>query len=174
FSHCPHHPSMSTLFQLEPAAIAVYPMYKGLARLVGMKLLQTGTLIEDEFRTLKDHFGEHDFFFVHIKKTDMAGEDGDFGLKVKVIEEIDAALPAVINLHPDVLMVTGDHSTPAVMQGHSWHPVPILIHSQWCRGSDVEKFSELACLRGDLGRIPAHDAMAHALAHALKLSKYGA
>lgn len=174
FSHRPHHPSLSSLYQLEPAAIAVYPMYRGLARLVGMKLIQTGPSIADEFRVLKEHFGEHDFFFVHIKKTDMAGEDGDFGLKVKVLEEIDAALPSVTDLNPDVLVVTGDHSTPAVMKGHSWHPVPILIHSQWCRGSELEKFSERACLRGELGKIAAHDALPHALAHALKLNKYGA
>lgn len=174
FSHRPNHPSLSTLYQLKPAAIAVYPMYRGLARLVGMTLLQTGATIGDEFRALKEHFGEYDFFFVHIKKTDMAGEDGDFEMKVNVLEEIDAALPSVIDLNPDVLVVTGDHSTPAVMKGHSWHPVPIMIHSKWCRGSDVEKFSERACLRGELGRISAHDALPHALAHALKLNKYGA
>ncbi len=174
FSHRPNHPSLTKLYQLEPAAIAVYPMYRGLARLVGMKLLQTGATITDEFASLKEHFGEHDFFFVHIKKTDMAGEDGDFALKVKVLEEIDAAVPSVTDLNPDVFVITGDHSTPAVMKGHSWHPVPILIHSQWCRGSDLEKFSERACLGGELGRIAAHDALPHALAHALKLNKYGA
>ena len=174
FSHRPHHPSLSSLYQLNPAAIAVYPMYRGLARLVGMKLLNTGSTVVDEFKTLGERFSEHDFFFIHYKKTDMAGEDGDFAMKVKAIEEIDSALPAVIDLHPDVIIVAGDHSTPAAMQGHSWHPVPFLIWSNWCRGNDVEKFSERAVLRGDLGRIPAQNVMALALAHALKLTKYGA
>lgn len=174
FSHRPHHPSLSSIYGLDPAAVAVYPMYRGLARLVGMKLLDTGQSIGEEFQALGDHFKEHDFFFVHIKKTDMAGEDGNFALKVRVIEEIDDALPAVVDLHPDVLMVAGDHSTPAALKGHSWHPVPFVIYSRWCRRSDVDKFSERAMLRGDLGRMPAHDAMMLAMAHARKLVKYGA
>ncbi|HLC23543.1 MAG TPA: 2,3-bisphosphoglycerate-independent phosphoglycerate mutase [Dehalococcoidia bacterium] len=174
FSHRPHHPSLSKVYSLYPAAIAVYPMYRGLARLVGMKLLATGSTVEDEFKMLKEHFSEHDFFFVHIKKTDMAGEDGDFKLKVSAIEHVDEALPVVMDLHPDVLIVTGDHSTPATMKGHSWHPVPFLLYSKWCRGSDIEKCSERTFLRGELGRFPAHDAMALAMAHGLKLTKYGA
>ncbi|MBI2957368.1 MAG: 2,3-bisphosphoglycerate-independent phosphoglycerate mutase, partial [Chloroflexi bacterium] len=174
FSHRPHHPSMQSIYQLDPAAIAVYPMYRGLARLVGMKLLATGRTIEEEFRTLREKLPDHDFFFVHVKKTDMAGEDGDFALKVKVIEEIDAAIADVIDLAPDVLVVTGDHSTPAVMKGHSWHPVPFLLYSKWCRGSDAEKFSERAFIKGDLGMMAAHEAMALAMAHGLKLIKYGA
>ncbi|MBI2858081.1 MAG: 2,3-bisphosphoglycerate-independent phosphoglycerate mutase [Chloroflexi bacterium] len=174
FSRRPHHPSMSTVFQLNPAAIAVYPMYRGLARLVGMKLLSTGTTLSEECATLKAHFSEHDFFFVHYKKTDMAGEDGDFAAKVKAIEEVDAALPAILALKPDVLIVTGDHSTPATAGAHSWHPVPFLLHSRWRRSHDAESYSERAFQRGDLGRMPAREAMLLALAHAMKLAKYGA
>lgn len=174
FSHRPHHPSLNSIYKLDPAAIAVYPMYRGLARLVGMKLLDTGSTVSEEFNALKEHFNEHDFFFVHIKGTDMAGEDGDFNGKVKIIEKIDDALRMVIDLRPDVLIVTGDHSTPSMLKGHSWHPVPFVLYSKWCRGSEVEKFSERAMLRGDLGRMPAHEAMMLGMAHALKLVKFGA
>jgi len=174
FSKHPQLPSMSEIYKLKPAAIAVYPMYRGLAKLAGMEILDSGNSIEDEFISLSQHFGEYDFFFLHIKQTDSAGEDGDFQRKVKVIEEVDAVIPQLINLQPEVIVVTGDHSTPALLKGHSWHSVPFMLYSQWCRPDDVAEFSERACTKGSLGRFPALDVMPLALANALKLSKFGA
>ncbi|MDP2931676.1 MAG: 2,3-bisphosphoglycerate-independent phosphoglycerate mutase [Chloroflexota bacterium] len=174
FSHRPHLPSMSEVYKLKPAAIASYPMYRGLAKLVGMEVLPTGSTIEDELSTLKQSYANHDFFFVHLKGTDTAGEDGDFARKVRVIEQIDAALPVLTALEPDVIVVTGDHSTPAILKGHSWHPVPILLYSKWCRTDTVTKFSESTCLAGGLGRFPATQVMSLAMANALKLAKFGA
>ncbi|MDO8567814.1 MAG: 2,3-bisphosphoglycerate-independent phosphoglycerate mutase [Dehalococcoidales bacterium] len=174
FSSHPDLPSMADIYKIKPAAIAVYPMYRGLAKLVGMDALKTGTSVEDEFRTVKTNYAGYDFFFVHIKGTDSAGEDGDFARKVKVIEQVDRALPLLLDLKPDVIVVTGDHSTPAVLKGHSWHPVPALIYSQWCRHGQVTKFGETACLSGSMGRIPAAQLMPLAMANALKLNKYGA
>ncbi|MCK4331427.1 MAG: phosphoglycerate mutase, partial [Dehalococcoidia bacterium] len=115
-----------------------------------------------------------DFFYVHVKETDSAGEDGDFNRKVKLIEEVDSALPQLLDLKPDVVVVTGDHSTPALLKGHSWHPVPLLLHSQWCRHDKAKQFSESACASGGLGRFPAVDIMPLAMANALKLTKFGA
>jgi len=174
FAQYPNFPRMSEVFKLKPAAIAAYPMYRGLAKVVGMKVLDTGTTIEEEFATLAENFADYDFFFLHIKQTDSAGEDGDFERKVRVIEEVDRALPRLIDLKPDVIVVTGDHSTPSLLKGHSWHPLPILLHSQWCRADRVEDFSEKACVNGSLGRFPATHVMPLALAHALKLEKFGA
>lgn len=174
FAHYPDFPKMSEVFSLKPAAIASYPMYRGLAKVVGMELLSTGTTIAEEFATFEQHFDSYDFFFIHVKETDTAGEDGDFDQKVKVIEEVDRALPRLIGLNPDVIVVTADHSTPAVLKGHSWHPVPFLLRSKWCRPDGVEEFSESACTKGSLGRFPGADIMPLALANALKLGKYGA
>ena len=174
FAHYPDFPKMSEVFRLKPAAIAAYPMYRGLARVVGMELLPTGTAIEDQFLTLVEHYHSYDFFFVHVKQADTAGEDGDFERKVRIIEEVDSALPKLIDLDPDVTIVTADHSTPAVLKGHSWHPVPFLLNSKWCRRDAVEEFSERACVSGALGRFPATEVMPLALAHALKLTKFGA
>ncbi len=174
FSQLPHLPSMRDSFKLDPVAIAAYPMYRGLARLVGMKVVSCGRELEEEFATLEKCYAEHDFLFLHVKKTDTAGEDGDFARKVKAIEEVDGLMPRVIGLKPDVIVVTGDHSTPALMKAHSWHPVPLLLHSPLCRPDDVAEFSERACARGGLGRFPALDIMPLALAHAQKLTKYGA
>jgi len=174
FAHYPDFPKMSEVFRLKPAAIAAYPMYRGLARVVGMELLPTGTAIEDEFSALVQHYHSYDFFFVHVKQADTAGEDGDFERKVRIIEEVDSALPKLIDLDPDVTIVTADHSTPAVLKGHSWHPVPFLLNSKWCRRDAVEEFSERACVSGALGRFPATEVMPLALAHALKLTKFGA
>ena len=148
FSRRPNLPTMPEVYKLKPAAIAGYPMYRGLARLVGMQVLETGAGIKEEFNTLKQNYNDYDFFFIHIKETDSAGEDGDFERKARVIEEIDKALPALTSLEPDVIVVTGDHSTPAVLKGHSWHPVPILLYSRWCRPDRVEEFSESACISG--------------------------
>ncbi len=174
FSRRPHFPTISEVYKLKPAAIAAYPMYRGLARLVGMEVLKTGTSIEDEFITLNQNYDNYDFFFLHIKGADAAGEDGDFNRKVAVIEEIDNALPGLISMQPDVIVVTGDHSTPALLKGHSWHPVPLLLYSKWCRPDRVSEFSESACLSGGLGRIPATQIMPLAMANALKLTKFGA
>jgi len=174
FAKQPHIPTMGEIYKLKPAAIATYPMYRGLAKLVGMEILETGTTIEDELATLKQHYTSYDFFFLHIKGADSAGEDGDFDRKVAVIEQVDRALPAIINLKPDVIVVTGDHSTPALLKGHSWHPVPILLYSKWCRSDGVSEFSESACILGGLGRFPSTQIMTLAMANALKLTKFGA
>jgi 2,3-bisphosphoglycerate-independent phosphoglycerate mutase len=174
FSQHPELPSMTEIFKLNPAAIAAYPMYRGLAKLVGMELLNTGSTIEEEFDTLVRRYAEHDFFFIHFKKTDSSGEDGDFDAKVRVLEEIDRFLPKITALNPDVLIVTGDHSTPAVLKGHSWHPVPIVLYSKWCRTDHVHEFGETACASGGLGRFPAVEVMSLAMANALKLTKFGA
>lgn len=174
FSQHPNLPTMKEIFKLDPAAIAAYPMYRGLAKLVGMKILDTGSTIEEEFDTLTGHYAEHDFFFIHIKKTDSTGEDGNFDAKVKALEEIDGLLPRITSLDPDVLVVTGDHSTPAVLKGHSWHAVPIVLCSKWSRPDQVREFNETACARGSLGRFAAVHVMPLAMAHALKLTKFGA
>jgi 2,3-bisphosphoglycerate-independent phosphoglycerate mutase len=165
---------MTEIYKLTPAAIAVYPMYKGLAKLIGMQVFSADGGIQEEMKVLASCFDKYDFFYVHIKQADSAGEDGDFPRKVKVIEEIDSALPQLLNLRPDVFVVTGDHSTPAVLKGHSWHPVPVLLYSQWCRSDSAKEFSEPACITGGLGRLHATDIMPLAMANALKLTKYGA
>lgn len=174
FSQRPQFPTMSDIYKLKPAAIATYPMYRGLARLVGMDVLETGTSIEDEFTTLAKSYADYDFFFIHVKATDSSGEDGDFDRKVRIIEQVDNIIPQLIGLQPDVIVVTGDHSTPAMLKGHSWHPVPVLLYSEWCRTDKVTEFSESACILGGLGRIPAVHIMPLAMANALKLTKFGA
>jgi len=174
FAHYPDFPKMSEVFSLKPAAIAAYPMYRGLAKVVGMEVLPTGATIEEELTTLAEHYDSYDFFFLHIKQADSAGEDGDFERKVRVIEEADSALPRLIDLNPDVIVVTADHSTPAVLKGHSWHPVPLLLRSKWCRRDTVQEFSERACSFGSLGRFCGTQVMPLALANALKLNKFGA
>lgn len=174
FSRYPKIPSLSELYKLKPAAIAIYPMYRGLARLVGMQVLDAGSSLEDEVKCLRDNWTSYDFFYFHIKDLDRTGEDGNFAAKVKAVEEIDRHLPAILDLKPDVLVVTGDHSTPAVLKAHSWHPVPFMLYSQWCVPLRHEAFSEWNCRLGGLGRMPAVDAMGLALGYALKLNKYGA
>ncbi len=168
-------PSMAEVYGLRAAAIASYPMYRGVAKLVGMDILETGEIPEEEVETLKTHWAEYDFFFFHIKKTDSAGEDGDFARKASVIEHVDeAVVPAIASLEPDVFIVTGDHSTPALLKSHSWHPVPTLLRSRYCRPDEVKAFGERACMRGGLGVFPATDLMPLAMANALRLTKYGA
>jgi 2,3-bisphosphoglycerate-independent phosphoglycerate mutase len=174
FSRQPCLPTMSDIYRLKPAAISGYPMYRGLARLVGMKILETGASFEDELTTLRDNYTNHDFFFIHVKATDAAGEDGDFMSKVEIIEQVDDALTSLLDLEPDVIVVTGDHSTPAVLKGHSWHPVPILLSAKWCRADRVSRFSEVDCASGSLGRFPAVQVMTLAMANAFKLAKFGA
>jgi 2,3-bisphosphoglycerate-independent phosphoglycerate mutase len=174
FAKKPHFPAMQEIYKLNPLAVAVYPMYRGLARLVGMEVAKTGTTLEDEFKILQQNYAKYDFFFLHVKWTDTAGEDGDFARKVKVLEQIDATLPLLTGLKPDVLLVCGDHSTPAMLRGHSWHPVPVLICAPFCRPDAVNKFSEIACLAGGLGRIQSTQIMPLAMANAQKLTKFGA
>lgn len=174
FAKYPGLPTMKELFKLTPAAIATYPMYKGLAKLVGMEILKTGESIEEEFKTLKKNFEKYDFFYLHIKKTDSYGEDGNYEQKVKVIEEVDKYIPEVLNLKPDVLVVTGDHSTPALMKGHSWHPNPFMLFSKYIRVDEAEQFNEKECVKGGLGRFLAVEALPLMMANALKLQKFGA
>lgn len=174
FSNMPKLPTMEELYGLKPAAIATYPMYRGLARLVGMDILKTGMSLQDEADTLREAWNDYDFFFVHVKMLDAAGEDGDFERKVKSIEEIDAFIPEITKLNPDVMIITGDHSTPAVLSGHSWHPVPTLLYSKVCRADRVTLFDEISCIGGGLGMIPATSLMPLAMANSMKLLKYGA
>jgi 2,3-bisphosphoglycerate-independent phosphoglycerate mutase len=174
FSRQPQIPTMQEVYKINPLAVAIYPMYRGLARLVGMEIAGTGTTLEDEFDTVRKSYHDYDFFFVHVKWTDSAGEDGDFPRKVKMLEEIDTALPVITELNPEVMVVTGDHSTPAVLRGHSWHPVPVVISSAYCRPDPVAEFSEKAFLGGGLGRMSSSEIIHVAMANALKLRKYGA
>jgi len=174
FSRHPDYPSLRDIYRLTPACIATYPMYRGVARVVGMDILPAGETLQDEVETLRRNYKSYDYFFLHYKKTDARGEDGDFAAKVKAVEEFDAALPAILELEPDVLVVTGDHSTPAGLAMHSWHPVPVMLRAKHCRRDDVDEFTERACLRGGLGQIQAMDLMPLAMANALKLNKFGA
>jgi len=174
FSKRPQFPAITDIYKLKAAAIATYPMYRGLAKTVGMEVLKTGSTIEDEFKTLKQNFEQYDFFFIHIKETDAAGEDGDFSRKVISLEKIDRLLPDLTSLEPDVIVITGDHSTPALLKGHSWHPVPVLLYSKYCRPDGVRSFYESACITGGMGRIAATSIMPLAMANALKLDKFGA
>ncbi|MEN6621122.1 MAG: 2,3-bisphosphoglycerate-independent phosphoglycerate mutase [Smithella sp.] len=167
-------PSMSERFGLRPLAIASYPMYRGIARLLGMELADTTNTVEEEIQSLKTNYDNYNFFFIHIKYTDSRGEDGQFDEKVKIIEQVDSFIPEISALNPDVLVVTGDHSTPAVMSGHSWHPVPVLLSAASCRPDPVTIFGERACITGGLGRMPMKYIMNVALAHAGKLQKFGA
>jgi 2,3-bisphosphoglycerate-independent phosphoglycerate mutase len=176
FSTDPQLPRFPEVFGVRSACVAVYPMYKGVAELVGMSVLKVdGDRPEDEFAALAKGWNDYDFFFVHIKKTDSRGEDGDFAAKSAVIEAVDSALPKLLELGPSVLAVTGDHSTPAKLKSHSWHPVPFLMWAPaTVRTDDQTQFGESACARGGLGTFLATDAMPLMLAHALRLEKFGA
>jgi 2,3-bisphosphoglycerate-independent phosphoglycerate mutase len=175
FAKKPDWPSFEQIYGLRAAAIAGYPMYRGVAKLVGMEALQAVDGVEREFQVVRDRWRDFDFFYVHVKHTDSAGEDGDFERKVSLIEEVDRQIPSLIELDPDVLIVTGDHSTPALLKHHSWHPVPTLLWSKHCRQDNVEQFGERACMLGGLGpRFPATDLLPLAMANALRLEKFGA
>jgi len=167
-------PSFRELYKLNPCAIATYPMYRGLARLLGMRVVVCGQTIADEIDALEANWSEFDFFYVHIKKTDSAGEDGNADAKAKVIEEVDSLIPRILDLEPSVLVVTGDHSTPATLKAHSWHPLPALVHSKYVRTGGVKSFGETECAKGVLGRLPSVCLMPIALANALRLKRYGA
>jgi 2,3-bisphosphoglycerate-independent phosphoglycerate mutase len=169
----PHFASFPELYGLRAAAIAVYPTYRGIAKLVGMQALPVdGGTATDEFTTLEKHWDDFDFFYLHVKETDLAGEDGDFSRKVKVIEEVDNLIPRLMALNPDVVIVCGDHSTPAALKGHSWHPVPVLIYSKYVRADCNPEFGERACTRGSLGVLPAKRIMPIALANAGRIMKW--
>jgi len=171
FERIPH---LTELYDMRCAAIATYPMYRGVARLVGMEVIECGDTIASEFDALEKHFADFDFFFLHIKKADSYGEDGNWDAKVHVIEEGDAQIPRARALQPAVLCVTGDHSTPCVLKTHSWHPVPVALWGKWVRPDDVKTFGERACGRGALGRVRGLHLMPTLVAHALGLEKYGA
>lgn len=170
----PAIPPFKEVYGMRAAAIAVYPMYRGLARLVGMDILDAGHTLEDQMNRLEAAWNDYDFFFIHWKYTDSSGEDGNFNLKVQRTEELDAGIPRVTKLNPDVIIVTGDHSTPSKMKSHSWHPVPVLLAANNCRFDGSTEFGESQCLRGGLGQFEAKHLMLLAMAHAGRLEKYGA
>ena len=174
FGRYPELVSMDEAYGLKALGIAGYPMYRGVAGAVGMDVEVVGWDLESEFALLESRYADYDFFYVHVKKTDSAGEDGDFELKVRLLEELDAYIPRLLALQPEVLVVTGDHSTPSIMRSHSWHPVPTVIASQWALADAADEFSERGCSAGCLGIAPSTSLMAHALAHARRLDKFGA
>ncbi|MCA9227233.1 MAG: 2,3-bisphosphoglycerate-independent phosphoglycerate mutase [Planctomycetales bacterium] len=174
FASKPDLPSYQEVYGLRAAAIAVYPMYKGLARLVGMDIVGNATTLDEQVAVLEEKWNDYDFFFLHYKYTDSTGEDGNFDEKVKKVEAFDAAIPRVSALNPTVLIVTGDHSTPSYLQSHSWHPVPTLLVSDCCRPDPCQAFSESECIRGGLGHFQAKHLMTLALANAGRLGKFGA
>jgi len=174
YSRYRRYPSMYDRYGLNALAIAAYPMYRGIARLLGMVIGPQPSSIREEFTALRDHYDKYDFFFLHVKPTDSRGEDGNFDAKVAVIEEVDTLVPLITELNPDVLVVTGDHSTPAALASHSWHPLPVMLSSETCRPDRVERFGERDCISGGLGRMPTVYLMGLALAHARRLEKFGA
>jgi 2,3-bisphosphoglycerate-independent phosphoglycerate mutase len=167
-------PSFQEIYGLQPCAIAGYPMYRGLASLVGMEVVETESGVVPQLKRLQEVWGTYDFYFVHIKYTDSRGEDGNFSAKVRVIEEVDKYIGMILDLKPDVFVVTADHSTPATYQAHSWHPIPMLLRSKWSRNSGIGKFGETKLLGGTLGIINSIDLMPLVMAHAGKLAKFGA
>ncbi|GGY76791.1 2,3-bisphosphoglycerate-independent phosphoglycerate mutase [Marinobacter zhanjiangensis] len=174
FGQLPRLASLQESYGLSGCALAGYPMYRGISRLLGMKVMDCGPDLDSEIEALQAAWSHHDFLFLHFKDTDSRGEDGDFEGKVAAIEELDHAIPRMIELQPDVIVVTGDHSTPSAMASHSWHPVPVLISANTCRADGVEVFGETACAGGGLGHLPAKHLMTLALAHAGRLRKFGA
>ena len=173
WAQLPSLPPMGEVYRLNPAAISAYPMYRGLATVADMKILPTGISFSDEVETLRAHYDAHDFFFIHYKPADAAGEDGDFDAKVRALEALDPLISQIRELNPDVFMVAGDHATPAIMAAHSWHPVPFMLNSSLTRGEGVNSFDEKACGLGSIGRIPATSIMLLALSHSGKLTKFG-
>ncbi|MDT8452556.1 MAG: 2,3-bisphosphoglycerate-independent phosphoglycerate mutase [Gammaproteobacteria bacterium] len=168
-------PTLQERFALKALCIARYPMYRGLSRLLGMDIAKPPNSNKDTFKLLTERYDEaHDFYFIHIKDTDKSGEDGDFNSKVSIIEEVDALLPQLLALKPEVLVISADHSTPEIMAAHSWHPVPVLIHAANARVDNITHFDEYSCRGGSLGLRPGVHLMGLALAHAGRLSKFGA
>ncbi len=167
-------PTMEERYGLRAIAIAQYPMYRGLARLVGMTVPPVPETFDDMWEQLKENYRQYDFFFIHFKKTDSYGEDGNFDAKVKMIETVDQWSARLRELDPDVLVVTGDHSTPAVLKSHSWHPVPVLLWSRYSRPDGVKQFGERECAAGFIGRMPMKNILLIAMANALRFNKFGA
>jgi 2,3-bisphosphoglycerate-independent phosphoglycerate mutase len=174
FSNKPALPTYEEVYGLKSAAIAVYPMYKGLARLVGMDIVGKAQTLAEQMDVLEENWNKYDFFFLHYKYTDSTGEDGNFAEKVRKIEEFDSMIPRVTGLRPTVLIVTGDHSTPSLLRSHSWHPVPTLLVAPACRTDRCQAFSESESVFGGLGQFEAKYLMPLALANAGRLGKYGA
>ena len=174
FDRLPDLPRFPEVFGLRAAAIAAYPMYRGLAKVVGMDVLKTGGTFADEVATLRQHWQSYDFFFLHYKDTDKAGEDGDFDAKVAALERLDAFVPDIEDLRPEVLVVSGDHASPSVLAAHGWQPVPVVIHSSYSGADPVTTFTERACAGGTLGILPAQHLMPLVMANALRLTKFGA
>jgi 2,3-bisphosphoglycerate-independent phosphoglycerate mutase len=174
FAKVPDWPTFAERYKLKPAAVAGYPMYRGVAKLLGMPVVSKPTTAADVCTESAKAMKDHTFVFAHFKYTDKTGEDGDLPGKVKKIEEMDAALPTLLAARPDVLLITGDHSTPPSLKAHSWHPVPVLMKAPYLRGGDGERFDEVSCRAGQIGTIPARELLPLALAHAGKLEKFGA
>lgn len=173
-AHQPHIPLFEDRYLLKPACLAVYPMYKGLAQLVGMEKIEGPATITEQFERYLAEYANYDFFFIHYKYTDKAGEDGNFAAKKKAIEDFDAALPILLKKKPDVLVVTGDHSTPCALKGHSWHPQPVLLHSA-CSGWDkLDRFTETGANLGSLGVFESKYLMRLMQANAKMFDKFGA
>ncbi|MFK7779145.1 MAG: 2,3-bisphosphoglycerate-independent phosphoglycerate mutase [Gimesia sp.] len=170
----PKIPTFEEIYGTRAAAIAVYPMYRGLARLVSMDVQDAGQTLESQMDCLEKIWDDYDFFFVHYKYTDSTGEDGNFEAKVAKTEEVDTCIPRINALKPDVLIVTGDHSTPAKMKAHSWHPVPVLLSAENARFDACQSFGETECIQGGLGQFEAKYLMSMVMAHAGRLEKYGA
>jgi 2,3-bisphosphoglycerate-independent phosphoglycerate mutase len=174
FSALPHLPSFHDLYQLRAGAFAGYPLYRGVASACGMKVIPCGKRIGDLIDRVAEHWANYDYFFLHVKQTDQAGEDGDLAAKAAVLEEVDQQLPRLLELQPDVLAITGDHSTPAPMAAHSWHPVPLLLAAELAYVDGTDAFNEEQCIRGHLGTFPARHLVAMMLAHGGRLKKFGA
>lgn len=174
FSSVPTWPRFGDSYALDPCAVAAYPMYRGLASLVGMRVIPTGLDFDAELDTLEERIAEHDFAFLHYKHADTAGEDGDYDGKVHALEELDRRIPRVLALGADTLAIAGDHSTPSALAAHSWHPVPVLVNSRWTGGVGSAAFSERQFQTGNLGTQPATSLMMQLMAHAGKLDKFGA
>jgi 2,3-bisphosphoglycerate-independent phosphoglycerate mutase len=173
-AHQPHIPLFEERYKLKAAALAVYPMYKGLAQLVGMKKIEGPATIAEQFERYLKEYDKFDFFFIHYKYTDKAGEDGNFVAKMKAIEDFDAALPVLLNKKPDVLVITGDHSTPCAIKGHSWHPQPVLLHSAFSGSDKLERFTETGANLGSLGLFEAKYLIRLMQANARMFDKFGA
>jgi 2,3-bisphosphoglycerate-independent phosphoglycerate mutase len=173
-AHQPEIPTFEARYQLKPAALAVYPMYKGLAQLVGMTKIEGPGTIREQFERYVAEYDNYDFFFIHFKYTDKAGEDGDFAAKKKAIEEFDAALPVLLARKPDVLAITGDHSTPCSLKGHSWHPQPVLLHSAASGSDKLDRFTETGANSGSLGIFEAKYLIRLMQAHGKMFDKFGA
>ena len=173
-AHQPHIPLFKDRYGLRPACIAVYPMYKGLAQLVGMAKLEGPQTIAEQFERYLAEYDNYDYFFIHFKYPDMYGEDGNFEAKKKAIEEFDAALPILLRKKPDVLAITGDHSTPCVMKGHSWHPQPVMLHSAISGSDKLDRFTETGANQGSLGIFAAKHLIRLMQANAKMFDKFGA